>query len=85
MVFETRLTACDTADSLILNCSPKNMSVTRHIAHTRKLFNFHDMTPLFSVNSKHGIHGFAQGELPSIFSFTSFFNWPLLTMILYAV
>jgi hypothetical protein len=24
-----------------------NMSVTRHIAHTRKPFNFQDMTPLF--------------------------------------
>ena len=53
MVFEIRLTACDTADSLILNCSPKNMSVTRYTAHTRKfkLFNFQDMTPLFGTSS----------------------------------
>jgi len=27
----------------------KNMSVTRHIVHTRNLFNFQDMTPLFSA------------------------------------
>jgi hypothetical protein len=25
------------------------MSVTRHIAHTRKLFNFQDMTPFFAL------------------------------------
>ena len=32
----------------------KNMSVTRHIAHTRKLFNFQDMTPLFSLQQRQG-------------------------------